>query len=342
MRKNMFPWFLVLIAAGCDVAPQTEVKTDDQTEAKSDGWSLSKRSSGMDGEVLTAERTVTFDGTDVSFHLSVSCAKEKKVGGFSIESFVGDPQNPDPRSMFASSMEFNGFTHVLMPLGRVRVGDEEPEKLGPMFGVDEAFSNKIFLTPLYRSLNSPPDTTSKLKFPMVMEVQNGVGTFELRVDRSDTINQVLEACGVVAENGARSMAAGVQEPPSQGGPIRSAAQPQNASLDDDEEGGCTSELPKILGVKYGTARKVLLDSGYQPVAQEDSDAYGLEDHRALGYIEVESCTAAGAYVCLANFISSKGFRLPVRFAGEYEDPETPADMIVEGFGVGVCTKGASL
>jgi Tfp pilus assembly major pilin PilA len=95
---------------------------------------------------------------------------------------------------------------------------------------------------------------------------------------------------------------------------------------------CLAGLPNITGMSYGQARRKLLDMGLSLVAYNGSDDFtGRQNFREVGFIEVQTCTAAGMYRCVGLF-STAGKSVKVVMAGETE----PTDMQVEGYGSDSC------
>lgn len=190
MRSWMAAIAGVVLAAGCTAGADGARGETEQSAGSTNAaeWSLSRETSGMDGETLTANRVFSFEDRRATFFVNVACVTGTKGLRMAVESFIGDPSNPEETSAFASTLGFNGFTEQMLPTGRLKIGDATPGSLGPYFYVDESFSNKIAMNGLLMSGN--------VQFPMIMEVSNGAGTFELNIDSSPQVEEILDSCGM--------------------------------------------------------------------------------------------------------------------------------------------------
>lgn len=149
----------------------------------SSGWELKKANSGIDGEVLTATRTYPFEASNASFVIEISCKSQSKKSSMTLQSFVGSMESPTEQSAFTAVHLQNGS----MPVARVKFKD-----------------GNVFNTPLYTYF-AIAEYANKADFiaasmlgdaiPMWLEIGNGIGTFELEIDRSGEVEQVLAACG---------------------------------------------------------------------------------------------------------------------------------------------------
>lgn len=146
-------------------------------------WSFNKTSSGMDGEVLTATRTYSFEPNNAAFVVQVSCKPGSRKSGMTIQSFVGSIESPTELSAFTAVHLQNGS----MPVARVKFkgGDVFSTPLHTFFALGEYANKADFLA------------SSMLgdAIPMLLEIGNGAGTFELEINRSSEVEQVLAACG---------------------------------------------------------------------------------------------------------------------------------------------------
>ena len=90
-----------------------------------------------------------------------------------------------------------------------------------------------------------------------------------------------------------------------------------------------AKLPRIVGLRYQRARRILLAAGWQPLKTKSSDAdvdvssgNGPIFWRS-GYVELESCSGIGVAACAFLFKDAFGNRLRVTTAGE----ELPGERI---------------
>ena len=210
MVREMIAAGLVVIVAGCtQQAGEGGGKswTDKATSAVSSReWKLSESNSGIDGKKVSATRAYSFAGQNAQFDVEIICQPSKKstlgdlaAGDFggtlhmSIKSFVGDVSNPSEASALISETNFvrqNDYSNpaeLNYPVSRIRIGDNTYS--GPMAAMVLRmgdYSNEAIYTGLL---------TLGESIPMTIELKNGAGTFELGVDRSSEVEQVLAACG---------------------------------------------------------------------------------------------------------------------------------------------------
>ena len=224
MKRIVLVGALALGVAGCSQkGAGVESGSDDvgasaAAAASADGWSADTLSSAMDGEYRTATKSFAFPQASTEFNVTFSCAIQSKALTFTIESFVGDPQTPDERSAFRSlGDQFAGDPRarlgLMMPDGRVKFSGD-PEDLYQYFGIDSDYRNRIAYTfsngsPQMNRLagvdqaQGVPYPSSKLNkaaallqsLPMVVEVANGAGKFELEIGSAPAVTEVLHACG---------------------------------------------------------------------------------------------------------------------------------------------------
>jgi len=146
-------------------------------------WELNKTNSGIDGEVLTATRTYSFEPNNAAFVVEVSCKPVSRKSGMTIQSFVGSIESPTELSAFTAVHLQNGS----MPVARVKFkdGDVLSTPLYTFFALGEYANKADFIA------------SSMLgdAIPMLLEIGNGAGTFELEINRSSEVEQVLAACG---------------------------------------------------------------------------------------------------------------------------------------------------
>ena len=168
------------------------------SEVSSSGWSLGKTSSGIDGDVLVASRTYPFNQSTASFKVQVTCKAAARTLEMKIQSFVGDAAKPSEQSAFVS--QYLGSD--LSPSGRVKTGDGTVVE--NMFRTGEYSNEAKWVGSLAHTFlkidgrNSDAtiwDGRLATAFPMVVELSNGAGTFELSIDRSVEVERVLAECG---------------------------------------------------------------------------------------------------------------------------------------------------
>lgn len=210
MVREMIAAGLVVIVAGCtQQAGESGGKswTDKAASAVSSReWKLSESNSGIDGKKVSATRAYSFAGQNAQFDVEIICQPSKKstlgdlaAGDFggtlhmSIKSFVGDVSNPSEASAlisetnFARQNDYSNPAELNYPVSRIRIGDNTYS--GPMAAMVLRmgdYSNEAIYTGVL---------TLGESIPMTIELKNGAGTFELGVDRSSEVEQVLAACG---------------------------------------------------------------------------------------------------------------------------------------------------
>lgn len=201
MRSLTLVCVLAAVAVGCAVEGERDSGSAGAHAAKvaeaanvrePSEWTLERETSQMDGDVLSATRVFSFPDRRTTFVAHVSCRVSAKELPVWVESFVGESQSPEPQSAFATTVGIHPFQPIeqLQPKGRLKLPGKDPHSLGPYFGLDSGFNNQINLFGMILS--------GQVLFPMVMEVNNGMGAFELVLDASDELVQVLDACGLMS------------------------------------------------------------------------------------------------------------------------------------------------
>ena len=212
-------WFLAASTSFVSTLNTNDSKADTVSSANGVGWidkitsttplsdwKLSESTSGIDGNTLVATRAYVFTSQNAQFDVEIICQPGKKstlgdlaagvLGGtlsMNIKSFVGDASDPSEASALISESNFvrqNDYSNPVelnYPLARIRIGDNIYS--GPLsaavlkMGDYSNQANYAGLLPLGESI------------PMTIELKNGAGTFELGIDRSREVEQVLAACG---------------------------------------------------------------------------------------------------------------------------------------------------
>ena len=189
MRLKLISAALAVVVAGCTQQAESGKGGggswfDKATSAVSSSeWELSETTSGIDGKTLTTTRAYPFTSRNTQFHIEISCNPSSRKAGMTIQSFVGDVESPTEQSAFTALHLENGS----MPVARVKFKD-----------------GNVFSTPLYtyfalgEHANKATFIASPMlgeALPMLLEIGNGAGTFELAIDRSSEVEQVLAACG---------------------------------------------------------------------------------------------------------------------------------------------------
>lgn len=191
MRKLMLGCVVATVVAGCAAERGGDATSPEhQPSRAASAWGLASQASQIDGEVLTATRTTNFADRRTTFETTVSCRIAAQDLLMTVESFVGAPEAPEPESAFATKVGINIFAHgapELQPDGRMKDGKGEVTPLASRFKLDEGFVNRIKLSgwSLHRGG----------LFPIVLELVNGVGSFEVPLEASPELIEVLEACG---------------------------------------------------------------------------------------------------------------------------------------------------
>ena len=190
----------LLLLAGCGqtAAPGSGAQADGTDgrnapvgQSAADEWRIAESRSGMDGQVSTAVREYASPDRNTRFIAELSCRHETRKAGLTVQSFVGDPESPTEQSAFVAEV-FQGMLGNLrhVPVARVRIGDGKVvDSTWMTYFEIGRYNNEIRYTDLQRLDES---------FPMLIEVSNGAGTFELVLDRSANVQQVLQAC-ILAE-----------------------------------------------------------------------------------------------------------------------------------------------
>lgn len=196
-------------------------------------WAVSQSTSGIDGDVLIATKMMQFRDRRTFFQAVVTCKVDARDAAISIISIVGDQQSPDPeRSLFVAEVdEFRAGMHEraglsmqmlgmelnpYVPVGRAKLGTGEVIPLASAFNIHSQSGNLLVLNTDFAiskavpesSLFSDADPQSRPRrdeinstaaqihlLPIVAEVNNGAGTFEILIDSSNELRQVLAACG---------------------------------------------------------------------------------------------------------------------------------------------------
>lgn len=181
---------LAAVVAGCasERGDDEGVEAGFSSAGGQSAWTLERHSSHMDGDVLAAVRLFEFPNRRSTFVANVSCRLKTKYVPIWVESYVGDPANPEPESAFATALQLNMLRNMQdwLPQGRVKLPGQDPSGLWPTFVLDSGFNNRLNIYDLFLEGTE--------LFPMVLEVNNGLGAFELVLDASPELRQVLEAC----------------------------------------------------------------------------------------------------------------------------------------------------
>ena len=152
-----------------------------------DGWRTEESSSGMDGRISTAIREFAFPDRNTQFIVEISCRSSTRTLAMTMQSFVGDPETPAEQSAFVAEI-FQGLLGNIrhVPVARVRIGDGKvvDSTLMTYFEIGR-YNNEIRFTDA-QSLGS--------SFPMLLEVSNGMGTFEIPIDLPARARQIIGDC----------------------------------------------------------------------------------------------------------------------------------------------------
>ena len=166
-----------------------------------DGWTLERKSSQMDGEVLVASKRV-HDGASM-FDLRAECAGGKL--NVVIESFTTDGEP----NAYLTTMVLELFGDSSGPDGRIKLNGDTPTPLGELFDITE-YNNSMSLRggggiqSSYARVNGITNAHQgqwndiaalKSFLPFTVEVKNHGGTHELTFGRVDPLIQVFDACG---------------------------------------------------------------------------------------------------------------------------------------------------
>lgn len=219
MRKDLALTFLLTVCAGCSGQPGTQATQSepasgvssgtvgvDETKmtgnASSEEWSTEKRQSTIDGETYLAKRVYDFPQHQSRFEVTLACVVATGSADLAVDSFVGETKAPSPQSAFLSEG------------GRVKSADGTVSDLSAYFSVGSEYSNRITLDkqrlfseqvassseldkfrtyPLDEEINQARAYLATL--PMIVEVKNGAGTFELDINKSRSVTDLLTACG---------------------------------------------------------------------------------------------------------------------------------------------------
>lgn len=190
------------------------------------GWRLLQGTSSMDGREFVATKAYTPDN-GVQMVVTFKCLADTQRLHVTISSIVGDPNSPSRRSAFQEREEPASLLGpaVIIPNGRIRFGSLQPEPLTSIFKGDEHFLNEIFFDLGSGGLTSSDITRGEIYFaylqlaenssavgenipdgfnataalhalfPIVVELVNGVGTYDLSIPYADQIRSVLDQCG---------------------------------------------------------------------------------------------------------------------------------------------------
>lgn len=173
------------------------------------GWELTEEATGIDGRVLTARKV--YEPSDQNRLVAeVVCAAESGRLNMAVESYLGDPQNPSPRSAFATDYYSNAFGSGFLPVGRVRTARTGIRNLSELFAVSSAANNRIEFSGLnrYGTFVALPANLQKVTddelnlvralkdlLPITLEVNTGGGKSEVTLEPADPVLAVLDACG---------------------------------------------------------------------------------------------------------------------------------------------------
>ncbi len=208
-----------------------EASGDTARALSDDGWSISKATSALDGDVILAEKSIHFRDRDTTFQIQASCTVAKQEPTFQIYSLVGDIKNPSQESEYqytfsqfnagmnakaGISMEHLGIElNPNIPVGRAKFPSSDAIELRNAFRISTQYSNLLILNNGAAIRNALKDTIAaksdlerqpqdnevnigaaiKTLFPIVLELSNGAGKFELNIPPSQPLIAALESCG---------------------------------------------------------------------------------------------------------------------------------------------------
>jgi len=225
---------LVAMIVGCTndgTLPGTQTNEAESTGravTSSNGWEAQTAQSGIDGETRTATREYEFSERATLFRVTASCVVDTGVSELTIDSYVGDPQNPQNASAFVARGQDARF---LVPVGRVKAGNDPATDLHAYFSLGKDYNNRLqldFSNPVAQRLLPKAPGYSVLAntlgegdvnyagllmatLPLIIQVKNGSGDFEIEVDRNKVVVDTLQACGAAGPLLSASYAARVQE-----------------------------------------------------------------------------------------------------------------------------------
>ena len=132
---------------------------------------------------MIATRVYQFASRNAQFHVEISCKPQSGKMDMTLQSFVGDVESPTEQSAFTALHLENGS----MPVARVKFKDGNvfSTPLYTYFALGEYANKAVFI--------ASPALGEAL--PMLLEIGNGAGTFELTINRPSEVEQVLAACG---------------------------------------------------------------------------------------------------------------------------------------------------
>lgn len=260
--------------------------TDGSSSIATDGWVEGRKGSAMDGEVLTARRSFGFPDRNATLDVTVYCKPNAKEAGFWFDSYVGSPSSPSAESNFKFDLARRQSAVDLIAgkpgsidavgIGRVRFNGAQVRTLERNFGINKANSNRMDFTgvgPLDLELirvkqGMKVDTMQagavnwggvvRQLFPFDIELNNGAGQFDLHVDASSAVNNVLVACGgsepIFAGGTSVAEMANIE---TQSAPIRASFDCAKASTNAEHlicSNAGLAELDRELAASYKAAR----------------------------------------------------------------------------------------
>jgi hypothetical protein len=225
---------IVAMIVGCTNDGQSpgtetsEVESTGRAVTSSNGWEAQTAQSGIDGETRTAIREYDFSDRQTLFRVTASCVVDTGVSELTIDSYVGDPQNPQDASAFLAQGQDARF---LVPVGRAKAGNDPAAELHAYFSLGKDYNNRLrldFSNPIAQRIlpEAPGYSVLATTFgegdvnyarllmatlPLTIQVKNGSGEFEIEVDKSKVIVDTLQACGAAGPLLSASYAARVQD-----------------------------------------------------------------------------------------------------------------------------------
>lgn len=178
---------------------------------ESSDWTTETSKSGIDGETHIASRIYEFVDRQTQFQVAVSCVAGTGVSEMTVDSYIGDPQNPKEGSAFL----MGGLAPFISPVGKAKASDNVVTELGKYLISGNDYNNQLKF-----NFNNPvagkiiPEAPGYSAFastleegdvnyaalllaalPMTIQVKNGAGEFEIEIDRSKELVSTLRACG---------------------------------------------------------------------------------------------------------------------------------------------------
>lgn len=132
-------------SASAPASPSAQAPAQNPQDA---GWRLLQGTSPMDGREFVATKTYTPD-SGVQMIVTFKCLADTQRLHVTINSMVGDPNNPSQRSAFqkyedtAEEAVFDSRVPIMKLAGRIRFGSLQPQALSGIFSVDDHFANEI-------------------------------------------------------------------------------------------------------------------------------------------------------------------------------------------------------